>query len=298
MRILQAIVFTLAALSPVFAQTAADTAKVRKEWAMTDAERVAMRKRAHALEQDWSRGLWVVRNPLFFSSYKNVDDYLSGRKVPDRAPLTPEYQRKAEALLGAGKKNRAAVDTTVFTQHLFTLGASFNQDPNFVPYKPVDVVCPFYGYPLELIQPNPMKWEFGSTKIFQVFDGDTGQARMIKSGVSTEGYKGGFRFPANTSPDGQGWGWARWDGEALVIDVSHVSWWYEDQSGYVLEVGVPHSEKLQAIEKWRQTGPDTLELELTMTDPLALTKPWTVKKTYNRTRGNEEYLELRDRQCH
>jgi len=297
-RTLLSILLGLAALSPAFAQTAADTAKVRKEWAMTDAERAEQRKRAHALEQNWSRGLWVVRNPLFFSSYKNVDDYLSGRKVPDGAPLTSEYQKKAVDLLAAGKKDRAAVDTSVFTQHLFTLGASFNQDPNFKPFQPLDVVCPFYGYPLELIQPNPMKWEFGSTKMFQVFDGDRGQARMIKAGVSTEGYKGGFRFPASTSPDGQGWAFAYWDGDTLMIDVSHISWWYQDQSGYVLEVGVPHSERLTALEKWRQTGPDTLELELMLRDPIALTAPWVVKKTYDRTRRNEEFLELRDRQCH
>ena len=85
------------------------------------------------LEQDWSRGLWVVQHPMFYSSYKDVDDYLSGRKVSDGAPLTPEFQAKAKALFEAGKADRAAVDTSVYTQHLRTMGASFNQDPNFQP---------------------------------------------------------------------------------------------------------------------------------------------------------------------
>ena len=288
----------LALVSPLLGQRPDAVAKARAEWAVTDAQRAGKEKRTHALEQDWSRGLWVVRNPLFFSSYKNVDDYLSGRKVPDGAPLTPDFQQKAQALLLAGKKDRSAVDTSVFTQHLMTMGISFNQDPNFVPLKPFDVVCPLYGYPLTLIEPNPMKWEFAPTKIFQLFSGDGGVSRLIKAGVSTDGFKGGFRFPANTIPDGEGWAFAYWDGDILTVDVSHISWWYEQESGYVIEVGVPHSERLGAIENWHQTGPDTLELELTLTDPVALTKPWTVKKTYDRIMGNEKYVELRDRQCH
>ena len=293
-----AIGFTLTAVSPLLAQTAAQTNKVFKEWAISDEQRAAAEKRGHELQQNWSRGLWKVRNPLFFSSYTSVDDYLSGRKVTDGAPLTPEYQRKATALLAAGKKDRAAVDTTVFTQHLLTMGASFNQDPNWKPLQPVDVVCPLYGYPLELIQPNPLKWEFGTNKMFQVFDGDGGIARLIKFGVSKDGYKGFFRFPNNTVADGQGWAFAYWDGDVLTMEVSHVAWYYQDETGYVIEVGVPHSDKLTALEQWRQTGPDTLELELTLTDPTAFTKPWTVKKTYDRIRADEKYLELRARQCH
>ena len=287
----------LAAVPRASAQSAAQSDKVRKEWAETDEQRAERRRRAHALEQDWSRGLWVVRNPLFFSSYKSVDEYLSGKKAPDAAPLNAEYQQKAQALLAEGRKNREAVDPLSFVQHLKTMGASFNQDPNFVPLKPFDVVCPFYGYPLELVEPNPMKWEFAPTKIFQLFSGDSGVSRLMKSGVSTEGWKGGFRFPATTIADGQGWAFAHWEGDVLTIETSHISYWYQEEPGFVIEVGVPHSDKLQGLEKWRQTGPDTLELELTLTDTGAFTKPWTVKKIYDRTKGNE-LVELRDRQCH
>jgi hypothetical protein len=273
-------------------------AKAREEWALTKQQLADRRNLAHSLEQDWSRGLWVVRKPLFFSSYKDVDDYLSGRKIPDAAPLTPEYQKKAQELLEAGRKNRPAVDATALTEHLFTMGVSFNQDPNFVPLKPVDVVCPLYGYPLTLIQPSPMKWEFSPTKILQFFTGDRGEARFIKSGVSTYGFKGKFSFPPDTIPDTLGWGIAHWEGNVLTIEVSHISWWYDSESGFVLEIGVPHSENLTAVEKWWQTGPDTLQLEITLTDPDALTKPWVVQKTFDRTMGDVKFLELRDRQCH
>jgi hypothetical protein len=281
-------------VKPALAQTRQEVEKARKEWELTDAQRKEMRRRALALQEDWARGMWVVRNPLFFSSYTSVDDYLSGRKIADGAPLTPEYQKKAEALREAGKKDRAAVDTGAFVQHLMTMGASFNDDPNFVPMKAFDVVCPLYGYPLALIEPNPMRWEFAPTKIFQVWNGDGGISRLIKAGVSNEGFKGKFRFPGNTVHDGMGWAFAYWEGDALTIETNYVAWYYEQESGYVIEVGVPHSDKLSAIERWRQTGPDTLELEITITDPVALTKPWTVKKVYDRKMG----IEIRDRQCH
>jgi hypothetical protein len=286
------------AVSTAFAQSAAQVEKAEEEWKLTDQQLADKRNLAHALEQDWSRGLWVVRKPLFFSDYKDVDDYLSGRKITNGAPLTPEYQKKAADLLAAGKTNRAAVDTGALVEHLRTMGISFNQDPNFVPLKPIDVVCPFYGYPLTLIQPNPMKWEFAPTKIMQIYSGDGGVSRLIKAGVTTEGFKSEFRFPATTIPDGLGWGAAHWEGNVLVIDVSHIGYWYEEESGFVIEVGVPHSDKLTAVERWWQTGPDTLTMELTLTDPTALTKPWVVTKLYDRTMGDVQYVELRDRQCH
>jgi hypothetical protein len=182
-------------------------------------------------------------------------------------------------------------------QHLMTMGASFNQDPNFVPLKPFDVVCPFYGYPLNLIEPNPLKWEFGTNKLFQLFEGPSGVSRLIKHGVSTDGYKGEFSFSRNSIPDGQGWAISYWDGDVLNIETNYVAWWYEEEPGFVIEVGVPHSQNLRGHEKWRQTGPDTLELELTLTDPDALARPWTVKKIYDRTKANE-LLDLRGRQCH
>jgi hypothetical protein len=102
---LLSILLALAALSPAFAQTAADTAKVRKEWAMTDAERAEQRKRAHALEQNWSRGLWVVRNPLFFSSYKNVDDYLSEEKFLAVRRSPPSTRRRPRICLRQVRKS-------------------------------------------------------------------------------------------------------------------------------------------------------------------------------------------------
>ena len=277
-----------------FGQTDQQIAKARAEWAMTDQQRADLVKEAHSLEQDWSHGMWVVRKPLFFSSYNDVDDYLSGRKIPDAAPLTPEFQAKAAALREEGKKNRAAVDTSAFTLHLKTMGISYNQDPNFVRLKPIDVACPLYGYPLSLIEPNPMKWEFGTNKIMQFYSGPGGISRLIKAGVSTLGFKGKFQFPARTTADGEGWAVAHWEGNVLTIDVSHVSWWYETESGFVTEVGVPHSEKLTATEKWWQSEPNTLHMELTINDPDALTKPWVVTKMYDRIDSDE----VINRQCH
>jgi len=50
-----------------------------------------------------------------------------------------------------------------------------------------------------------MKWEFAPTKISS-FLRVTAACRFHQAGVSTDGFKGGFPFPANTIPDGEGLG--------------------------------------------------------------------------------------------
>ena len=85
LRIGFALLLALLAMAPAFAQSEQQVAKAREEWALTDQQLSERQAEAHAFEEDWSRGMWVVRKPLFFSDYKDVDDYLSGRKIPNAA---------------------------------------------------------------------------------------------------------------------------------------------------------------------------------------------------------------------
>jgi hypothetical protein len=71
-------------------------------------------------------------------------------------------------------------------------------------------------------------------------------------------------------PDIQTWmGDARghWEADTLVIDSTNY------RPGAFRNVS---TEKLHVIERFRRTGPDTLQWELTIEDPGAWTKPWTV----------------------
>jgi len=86
------------------------------------------------------------------------------------------------------------------------------------------------------------------------------------------------------------WGDSRghWEGNTLVVDVTNFSP-KRDFNGSL--------ENLHLVERWTRTSPDTIEYVVTMDDPTAWTKPWTVKQEYAKERDelNRIYKEPR---CH
>ena len=66
----------------------------------------------------------------------------------------------------------------------------------------------------------------------------------------------------------QWWGDSRgrWEGDTLVVDVTNFTATKDFRGS---------RENLQLIERWRRTGPETLEVVSTMGDPTVWTKPWT-----------------------
>ena len=70
-----------------------------------------------------------------------------------------------------------------------------------------------------------------------------------------------------------------WEGAALVVDT--VGFTTDTALG---NLGVRHSDKMRIVERFRLAAPDRLEIETTITDPEALTKPWTRTSAYGRHR--------------
>jgi hypothetical protein len=68
-----------------------------------------------------------------------------------------------------------------------------------------------------------------------------------------------------------------WEGNTLVIDVTNFSPKTDFQGS---------RENLHLVERWTRSGPKTLEYEVTIEDPTAWTRPWTVKQEF--TRQSEE----------
>ena len=77
-----------------------------------------------------------------------------------------------------------------------------------------------------------------------------------------------------------------WDGDTLVVDVTNFSA-KTDYRG--------SRENLHLIERWRRTGPATLEYTATIEDPTVWTRPWTVRQEFTRQdeRENRIYYEPR-----
>jgi len=72
-----------------------------------------------------------------------------------------------------------------------------------------------------------------------------------------------------------------WDGDTLVIDVTNFSPKTDYQGA---------RENLHLVERWRRTGPDSLEYIVTIEDPTVWTRPWTAKQEFTRQSDQDNRL--------
>lgn len=70
----------------------------------------------------------------------------------------------------------------------------------------------------------------------------------------------------------------KWESETLVVETSDLT-----DNTLLDSSGLPHSDQLKVTERIRQTAPDRLEVQMTLTDPKAFTKPWSVTLPYRKT---------------
>lgn len=61
-----------------------------------------------------------------------------------------------------------------------------------------------------------------------------------------------------------------WEGDTLVVDTVN----FNDKT-WLDRGGVPHSNKLHVVEHFHRVNADTLQIDITMEDPIALTRPWS-----------------------
>jgi hypothetical protein len=72
-----------------------------------------------------------------------------------------------------------------------------------------------------------------------------------------------------------------WEGDTLVVDVTNFSPKTDYQGA---------RENLHLVERWKRTGPDSLELVVTIEDPTVWTRPWTAKQEFTRQSEQENRL--------
>jgi hypothetical protein len=72
-----------------------------------------------------------------------------------------------------------------------------------------------------------------------------------------------------------------WEGDTLVVDVTNFGPKTDYQGA---------RENLHLVERWKRTGPDSLELVVTIEDPTVWTRPWTVKQEFARQSEQENRL--------
>jgi hypothetical protein len=80
----------------------------------------------------------------------------------------------------------------------------------------------------------------------------------------------GRTLPKNPEPSFKGYSVGKWDGDTLVVETSG----YKD--GQWLDIrGHPLTDQARTVERIRRVNYGTLQVELTVDDPKAYTKPWT-----------------------
>jgi hypothetical protein len=78
------------------------------------------------------------------------------------------------------------------------------------------------------------------------------------------------------NPAWLGYSVGHWDGDALVADTTG----FNDKS-WLDDPGHPHTEALRVTERFRRRDFGHLEIQITIDDPEAYTKAWTVTESFN-----------------
>lgn len=116
------------------------------------------------------------------------------------------------------------------------------------------------GLPGIMNQPYPMEFLLTPGQVTIVVEAYS-QVRHI--------YTDGRTLPADPDPKFYGTSVGHWDGDTLVAE----SVGFERVPR---ELPFPYSDKMKVVERFHLTDPDTMEIETTIVDPEALTKPFSM----------------------
>jgi len=100
-------------------------------------------------------------------------------------------------------------------------------------------------------------------------------------------YLDGIGHTVGADPSFNGDSIGHWEGDTLVVETDNI------RAGTLDRNGVPYSDKMTAVERFRRVSPTRLEIETTLTDPEAFVTPFTMKRAYvPMPRGSrfEEYI--------
>jgi len=137
--------------------------------------------------------------------------------------------------------------------------------------------CNPQGMPRILLFPRPFEIVQMPDRMLQIFQWH-GALRQI--------WADGRTIPADFAPSFQRWygfSAARWEGNTFVVESAGF-----DDRAWVDHFGYPKSERMRLEERYTRTGPDTIEVVMTITDPEIYTRPWvSEKKTLTRVPRQE-----------
>jgi hypothetical protein len=78
----------------------------------------------------------------------------------------------------------------------------------------------------------------------------------------------------------------KWEGNTLVVDV-----WNNNDAPRMTVIGDFRSDQMRATERWTVADKDSLNYQVTVTDPVVLTRPWTMTLFFKRAPAGTELME-------
>ena len=107
------------------------------------------------------------------------------------------------------------------------------------------------------------------------------ESRVIFRQIFTDGRP----LPTDPQPAWQGYSVGRWDGDTMVVDTRG----FKDD-GWLDMAGHPASSQLHVTERFTRKNFGSMSIDITIEDPKAYTKPWTVHETAH-LRPSDEIIE-------
>jgi hypothetical protein len=128
---------------------------------------------------------------------------------------------------------------------------------------------------------NPYPWRFvrEGDHMYVLYEGNIHSFRQI--------FMDGRKHPEDPDPLWWGHSIGKWEGNTLVVDtVGFNDLFWLDYLGH------PHTEKMHTIERYTRSDMNTLNIEVTIDDPGAYTKPFTTQGRARLMPGEElmEYV--------
>jgi hypothetical protein len=112
-----------------------------------------------------------------------------------------------------------------------------------------------------LVYPRPIDFIQSADRIVQLFE----YAHFWRT-IWTDGRA----LPEAPGPYWYGYSVGKWEGDTLVVQTVGL-----DARAWLDEWGTPFSEDTKVTERWRKVDANTVQMTVTVDDPLTFTKPWT-----------------------
>jgi hypothetical protein len=192
---------------------------------------------------DWS-GVWAMQgNTVFDHSTVTPPNGGAGTAgVREHPPLTPAWEKRYE-------KNIQGVALGVFPDPLTFCG---------IPA----------GLPRMINQPDSYEWVITPKQVWETTENASGVRRI---------YTDGRPHPANPGHTYTGHSIGHWEGDTLVVDTVGMM-----RQSIIDRTGLTLSDDRHVVERIRKIDDHTLEDQVTITDPQALSAPWRVTKRFRK----------------